>query len=125
RAGVDISPGAIWALVRLDEHGVASARVQAEQEGVDPQRVAEVIGELRARELISGEDGDVELTPAGRDHTRALLAARRALLAEAVADESIDRQPELSALLHRLARELCGEPPMGGPGANPDVARVA
>ena len=53
------------------------------------------------------------------------LTRLRALLAEAVADESIDRQPELSALLHRLARELCGEPPMGDREASPDVARVA
>ena len=48
RAGVEISPGAIWALVRIDEHGAAQARAMAEQDGVDPARIAAVVDELRA-----------------------------------------------------------------------------
>ncbi len=111
RAGVDISPGAIWALIRIDEHGPARARALAEQDGIDPARVAEVIGELRERGLIAGESGDAELTKAGRDQTIRVVSARRQLLTEALADDSVERHPELAALLGRLSRELCGEPP--------------
>ncbi len=111
RAGVDISPGAIWALVRIDEHGPERARVMAEEDGVDPARIAAVIGELRERRLVAGEDGVGELTEAGRAQTDRIVTARRALLVEAVGDEDAHRSSELSELLHRLARELCGEPP--------------
>jgi EmrB/QacA subfamily drug resistance transporter len=110
RAGVDISPGAIWALVRIDEHGPARARAMAVEEGVDPNRVAEVVGELRDRGLIAGEDGG-GLTPAGREQTDRVVDARRALLLEAMADDDAARDPRLAKLLQRLARELCGERP--------------
>jgi DNA-binding MarR family transcriptional regulator len=111
RADLDLSPGAIWGLVRIDEHGPARARMMAEQEGVDPDRIDEVIGELRKRGLIAGETGQAQLTPAGREHTERVVSARRELLSEALADDSSARNPELAALLHRLARELSGEPP--------------
>jgi MFS family permease len=112
RAGVDISPGAIWALVRIDEHGQQRAKLMAEEDGVDPDRIDEVVGELRERKLLAGEPGDAELTAAGRDYTDRVVGARRELLSEALADDSTRRSPELSALLQRLARELCGEPPV-------------
>jgi hypothetical protein len=41
-----------------------------------------------------------------------LLDARRELLAEALADDSARRDPAVSELLQRLARELSGEPPV-------------
>jgi EmrB/QacA subfamily drug resistance transporter len=111
RAGVEISPGAIWALVRIDEHGSARARALADEDGVDPARVAAVVQELRERGLIAGENGDAHLTTQGRVQTDRIVDARRDLLAEALADDSTERNPEVSALLRRLARELCGEPP--------------
>jgi EmrB/QacA subfamily drug resistance transporter len=111
RAGVKISPGAIWALVRIDEHGPARARAMAEEDGIPAVRIAEVLSELRARRLVAGEDGESRLTDSGREQTDRILAARRTLLAEALGDEDAHRSPELNALLHRLARELCGEPP--------------
>jgi DNA-binding MarR family transcriptional regulator len=111
RAGVDMSPGAIWALVRIDEHGTARARAMAEQDGVEPARVTAVVDELRERGLIAGEDGGAHITEAGREQTERVISARRELLVEALADDSADRSPELQALLRRLARELSGEPP--------------
>ena len=111
RADVDISPGAIWALVRIDEHGSERARTMAEEDGVDPERVAAVVQELRRRRLIAGEDGDARLTPEGRVQTDRIVTARRDLLVEALADDSTERKPEVATLLRRLARELCGEPP--------------
>ena len=112
RAGVDISPAAIWALVRIDEHGAARARIMAEQDGIPPDRINQVINELRQRVLIAGEDGQAQLTAAGQEQTQRIVAARRQLLVEALGDDEAERPPELDALLHRLARELCGEPPV-------------
>ena len=61
--------------------------------------------------LLAGEEGAPELTPAGRAVTDQVVAARRELLAETVADEGAHRRPEVDALLRRLARELVGERP--------------
>jgi EmrB/QacA subfamily drug resistance transporter len=119
RAGVEITPGAVWALVRIDEHGAAQARAMAEEAGVDPARISDVVSELRDRHLIAGEDGDGQLTVAGRQEAERILAVRRELLCETLADEDAERDPELSELLHRLARELSGEPPEGAAAAAP------
>jgi hypothetical protein len=46
-------------------------------------------------------------------------------LAEALADGSPARHPELAELLRRLARELCGEPPVGaGAKGTVEIARM-
>ena len=60
---------------------------------------------------MEGEKGSRALTSAGLEHAERLLDARRELLREALADQTAHRNPEVTALLHRLARELCGEPP--------------
>ena len=111
RAGIELSDGATWALVRIFEHGFPAARALAEADGVPPERIAAVADELRVRALMDGEEGSRALTPAGLEHAERLLDARRELLREALADESAHRDPEVTALLRRLARELCGEPP--------------
>ena len=111
RAGIELSPGATWALVRIDEHGLARARALAEGDGVPPERIAAVVDELRRRGLVAGEDGGPALTSAGRSLAERALAARRELLTEALADASADRAPGVDDLLRRLARELTGERP--------------
>jgi EmrB/QacA subfamily drug resistance transporter len=111
RAGLEISPGAIWALIRIDEHGLARARAMAEEEGVPASRISEVIQELRRQDLLSGQNADGQLTATGREQTQRIVTARRQLLGEALSDDDGTRTPELNDLLHRLARELCGEPP--------------
>ncbi|HEX3510545.1 MAG TPA: DHA2 family efflux MFS transporter permease subunit [Solirubrobacteraceae bacterium] len=111
RAGIAVSPGATWALVRIEEHGVAGARAMAADINVDPERVAAVVAELRERGLVAGEDGAAQLTAEGATLARRAVEARRELLCEALADEGAERDPAVEALLHRLARELTGEPP--------------
>jgi EmrB/QacA subfamily drug resistance transporter len=111
RANVALSPGATWALVRIDEHGLAGAREQAREDGVPDERVLAVLGELRERGLVASSDGDGALTAAGQDLATRAVAARRELLTEALADETATREPAVEALLRRLARELAGEPP--------------
>jgi hypothetical protein len=111
RAGVDLSPGATWGLVRIDEHGFARARELAEHDGVPPERLAAVVGELRRGGLVAGEDAGLALTSAGHDLARRAVVARRELLSEALADEAADRNPVVNELLRRLARELAGDRP--------------
>src|SRR3954463_3400417 len=80
RAGAPISPGATWALVRIDEHGFGGARTMAVAEGVDEERIAEVARGLRDPGLLAGEDGEPAITPTGHDVTGRVLAARREML---------------------------------------------
>jgi EmrB/QacA subfamily drug resistance transporter len=112
RARVELSPGAIWALIHIEEHGLAAAREFAQELGVPDERVGAVMRELTDRGLVKGDTSAVELTPAGLEHAERLLSARRDLLAESLADGDANRHPEVDELLHRLARELCGEPPV-------------
>jgi EmrB/QacA subfamily drug resistance transporter len=111
RAGIELSPGATWALVRIGEYGAARARSMAERDGVPPDRIAAVLAELRKRGLIGGDGAG--LTADGRSLAQRALTARRTLLDEALADEQAQRDPAVDKLLRRLARELAGEPPVG------------
>jgi EmrB/QacA subfamily drug resistance transporter len=111
RAGVDLSPGATWALVRIDEHGIPGALVMAEDQGTPPDRIAAVVDELRGRGLIAGDGETPAVTDAGHEMTGRVVAARREELAAALADETADRRPEVDALLRRLSLELIGERP--------------
>jgi MFS family permease len=111
RAGLELTPGATWALVRIGEHGLVKARTMAEQDGVPPSRIAAVIEELRQRGLIGSEDGVASLTSDGSAMAERAISTRRDLLCEALGDESVELDPDVDELLHNLARELAGEPP--------------
>jgi hypothetical protein len=112
RAGLALTPGATWALVRIDAYGFDGARTAARERGVAEERIAAVVAELRARGLVAGDDGTPVLTGSGREATAVAVAGRRDLLAEVLADHGAERRPEVDALLRRLARELAGEPPV-------------
>ena len=114
RADMGLSGAATWALVRIDEHGVLTARAMAEEDGVEAERIAATVDELRRNGLIAGEGGTADLTPDGRTLAVRAVAARRELLLEVLADESASRDPAVDRLLRRLARELAGEPPPHG-----------
>jgi EmrB/QacA subfamily drug resistance transporter len=121
RADVHLSPGATWALVRIDEHGAARARALAEGEGVEASLIANAVAELRGKGLIAGEE-EAQLTEQGRSLAARAVAARRELLLEMLADESATRDPAVEDLLRRLARELTGEPPQQRAVPAPAVA---
>lgn len=87
------------------------ARVLAEQVGVPPDRIAGIIEELRERGLLARENGGPKLTADGRALAARAIAARREMLTEALGDKTADRDPAVSDLLQRLAREFTGEPP--------------
>jgi MFS family permease len=107
RAELDVSPGAAWALVRIDEHGLAPARRMAEEDGVPPERIAAVLHELERRGLVAGD----AITGAGRALADRAVEARRAELDAALRDGRSGRPPEVDALLRRLARALAGDRP--------------
>ncbi len=110
-ARLDLSSGATWALVRIDEHGIAGARAMAEQQGVAPERIATVVDELRREGLVADETGTATLTVAGRESAKRAVSARKELLKRVLADEDAHRDPAVDELLHRLSRELAGERP--------------
>ncbi len=118
RAGLKLSSGATWALVQIGEHSFATARERAEQDGASGARVLEVTQELRDRGLLADEQGVPALSAAGREYSDRLLSARCDLLGEALADDTVQLQPEVAQLLRRLAGELCGEPPALSPAAS-------
>jgi EmrB/QacA subfamily drug resistance transporter len=111
RAGVDISPGAVWALTRLDAYGFDGTFAMARRQGIEEERIAAVVEELRERGLVTGPDGEAHLTPAGRAIADQVLAARRQELDRLLADPTADRDPRVDALLARLSVELAGQRP--------------
>ncbi len=130
RASVDLSPGAVWALVRFGSYGIDGTRAMARAQAVPAERVAAVERELRERGLVaadgagaeraaagagdgSGADGGgkAALTPAGLAMADQLLSARRDELRAVLADHSTQREPEVQQLLEQLCVELSGRRP--------------
>src|SRR4051794_32326867 len=77
-AGVELSPGATWALVRIDQYGFGGAREAAEERGIAAERITAVLDELRGRGLVAGDEPLV--TDVGHEATERVVAARRDLL---------------------------------------------
>jgi EmrB/QacA subfamily drug resistance transporter len=102
RAGVDLSPSASWALLRLGAPDPITVSEAAALPQVDAGRLAAAVDELRAAGLLDGE----RPTEAGRAMRVRLVAARTDGLRTLVADWQPDENPELDPLLRRLAHEL-------------------
>jgi DNA-binding MarR family transcriptional regulator len=111
RVGLDLSPGAVWSLARFDTYGIEPTRELARERGIEPERIAAVTAELRERDLMTGEDGAAQLTPAGHAVAEQVMNARREALEELLADQPPDRPPEVQDLLRRLSVELAGQRP--------------
>ena len=112
RAGVDISPGAAWALARFGSYGVAGTLAMARSVGIPEERIAPVQQELRERGLVEDEGQEAHLTARGTAMADQLLSARREELCALLADqEDAERTPEVQSLIERLCVELAGERP--------------
>jgi len=111
RAGVGLSPGAVWALARFGSYGVAGTREMARELEIDEDRIAAVESELRERGLTAEDGSGPSLTPAGVAAADQVLSARREQLRELLSDHDANRQPEVQELLERLCVELSGSPP--------------
>ena len=102
RAGVDLSPSACWALLRLGAPDPITVAEAAALPHVDAGRLAKAVDELCAAGLHDGE----RPTEAGHAMRVRLVAARTDGLRILVADWEPDENPELDPLLRRLAAEL-------------------
>jgi EmrB/QacA subfamily drug resistance transporter len=107
RSGLSVSPGAVWALIRIGSDGMEGAAGAARARGIGEDRIAEVVGELR-RDGLVGDDGP---TPRGLAYADQLVSARREVLCELLDDPEAEMDPEVNRLLGSLARELVGERP--------------
>jgi EmrB/QacA subfamily drug resistance transporter len=106
RAGIDLSPGASWALLRLGAPEAPTVAQLAELPNVRSDRLAAAMGQLRDEGLVAGE----RLTDAGMKMRERVVAARTAGLRELIDDWEPDKYPELDPLLRRLADELAPVP---------------
>jgi EmrB/QacA subfamily drug resistance transporter len=106
RAGIDLSPAASWALIRLGSPEAPTVAQLAELPGVRSDRLAAAMGELRDQNLVAGD----HVTEAGMELRERVLVARTASLRELIDDWEPDRYPELDPLLRRLADELAPVP---------------
>jgi hypothetical protein len=96
RAGLDVSPPALWSLARLGEGGSPTSR-----EGLD---------ELRELGLLDGGG----LTETGHRAANRLAAAREARWSEVLGEWSPDEHPEVQALVERVRASFAAEPPSRG-----------
>jgi MFS family permease len=116
RAGVDLSPAACWLLVRLQEEPGADIAALCQSFAIPLAAGQAALAELETRELITAaapaETGPSPraLTAAGTETVEKLIAERRASLARLCQGWEPEQNPELAALLTRLAGELAREP---------------
>ncbi|HEV3052843.1 MAG TPA: MFS transporter [Longimicrobium sp.] len=103
RAGVGLSPAAAWLLVRLDDDPRADPHALAGSVQVEPAILDAAAAELRDRGLTAARPtGGVRLTDAGQDVLERLVDARRAHLAEVLAEWGPERRTELAARMREL-----------------------
>jgi EmrB/QacA subfamily drug resistance transporter len=123
RAGVDLSAGASWLIVRLQEDPGADIAGLCERFAIPVDVGRRALEELTVRRLIvPGRDGEGtsavrQLTAAGEQTATKLVHHRRASLVRLCEGWSPDQNPELGELITRLAHELDSEPAAAGVGA--------
>jgi hypothetical protein len=92
RAGETLSPLAAWLLVQIDRSPDVFSRDHGRSRAVDPRRIEAAMEELQKRELTVTGDHTVDglpgrkLTPQGQAVMDRLVAARRAHLADLLAE---------------------------------------
>jgi EmrB/QacA subfamily drug resistance transporter len=111
RAGLDLSPGAVWALARFGSYGIEGTREMAHEQAIEQERIAAVERELREHGLLGEVEGVPSLTPAGLAMADQVLSARRDELDATLADHEARRVPEVQQLLEQLCVELSGQRP--------------
>jgi len=121
RAGLSISPGAAWLLVRIERDRNLDCDQLASRHGIMPDQIASMQRELAERGWIERATADASgparwrLTPTGCDALNNLIEARRAHLADVLSDWPAKQRDEIMARLRSLAEALvpavADEPP--------------
>ncbi|ADB51709.1 MFS transporter [Conexibacter woesei] len=106
RAGIDLSPGALWLLARIAEHEPVTLAHVATHCGVAHRRLVTPFSELADAGYVEGEGGALTLTPAGAAIRVRMVEARRARLEELLDGWSPEQHDELARFLVRLASDL-------------------
>ncbi|HEV2592262.1 MAG TPA: MDR family MFS transporter [Gaiellaceae bacterium] len=106
RGGVAFSPFAGWLLGRVAEREPVAIDVLAEQLSVPAGELEAPLAELRAGGCVDG-DGQLRLTPHGRETVERLWAIRHDRFAELLGDWG----PDVSRAVDRLAAALTEAPP--------------
>src|SRR5262249_34082841 len=123
RAGVDLTMRQCWVLVRVGEGGPTDAQTIADARGVDAERVAARMDELRDLGYVEGPPDAAVLTAKGHDAFDRLVAARRERLAELLDGWSPEREADLAEVLTRMARDVAADHPESEPrGREPTTA---
>jgi len=118
-AGVELSPGAAWVLVRLEKNSELDPVSLARSHRIEPDRINAALSELLERRLIvetdsgEGKGRKRALTEEGCHVFNRLVAARRERLAELWPEWSPEKREEVVELIRRLARELVPETTTG------------
>jgi EmrB/QacA subfamily drug resistance transporter len=110
RAGVDLSPGACWVAVRLDEDPAADIKALSASFDIPPEVAERGLGELRERGLLTDADAAHPLTPEGTEIVARLRAERQASIARLCEGWSPEQNAGLTQLITRLAAEVGREP---------------
>jgi hypothetical protein len=110
RAGVGLTPAAAWLIVRLSENPASDVEALSRQFDIPVAVGAAALSELKQRGLLSDANGGRKVTSAGEDTAERLVEERRATLARLCEHWDPDLHPELSGVVHRLARDLAAEP---------------
>ncbi len=110
RAGLDLSPGDCWLLLRLRDHTPVSTQELAARLHLPDRLLAPHIDRLVGQGDLARSDGRLVLTPAGGDAAERLVESRSAQLAGLLGDMPADERDQLMDLVHRLAASLLAAP---------------
>jgi EmrB/QacA subfamily drug resistance transporter len=108
-AGVDLPAGSVWALCRIDRVGSIKGSDLAERAEVSMEHGRPFVDRLVAEGLVIRSGDRLQITLAGRDVARKCYEARRKGLANLVEGWRPEENPELAALLTRLAENTLGD----------------
>jgi hypothetical protein len=112
RAGIELAPPQLWLFARLGERVPVTEEHLVTQLGVEHDRIAPLLTDLRTQGLAAGGDGAaLTLTHAGMQLHEQLVAARREGLRRHLGGFDPDEHPELRRALDALAHDVIGAIP--------------
>ncbi len=113
-AGIDVTPGEAWLLLRIDQVDAVTGDELAERYKLQPEGVASLLANLETHGLVEGAPG-VRLTERGEEAVQKMAEARQEALQRFLEDWQPEQHAEVRQLLERFARSLRGTPPAGDP----------
>jgi DNA-binding MarR family transcriptional regulator len=111
RAGLELSPAELWLVARLGEREGTTLEELAAALGVDAEGLAGPLAGLEQHGLATTRNGEVFLTPSGREVHARLVEAKCEALREILDGWDPERHDELLLLVDRLSRALVRDIP--------------